>query len=305
MSQSIEQHFLSRLLRVREEGAGEPPPSAARMLRQSMARAAEQALSLRLGVLGVAEETLTLDPALAGLNADMMLIGLIGPEGALVGLAGLDSEARAAIVEVQTLGALHARKAATRPITATDAALSLPLIDALLRDLTERSEGTPLFGWTNGCRAVKRFAGAEAAALALPDIDYRLARLTLDLGGEGRQGALMLLLPARPEEAGQPRPAAQPDFGADLRASVLSAPADLNAVLHRITLPLAAIEAFEVGQMVALPGVTVASVALEGPGGAVWAKARLGQTNGLKAVRLEVPAAPEMVERAPARRAIG
>jgi flagellar motor switch protein FliM len=72
-----------------------------------------------------------------------------------------------------------------------------------------------------------------------------------------------------------------------LRENILDAPARLHAVLHRTMMTVAEVEAFEVGQVVSLKGVTVGSVRLEGPRQRLLANVRLGQVSGLRAVRLE------------------
>ncbi|WP_373353282.1 FliM/FliN family flagellar motor switch protein [Pseudoroseicyclus sp. CXY001] len=258
-----------------------------------MTRAAESAIGLSLVVLGVGEERLELEPALEGLGEDWLLIGLCGPDGMINGLAGLDAEARGAVVEMQTLGELRSRPAESRPITGTDAALSLPLIDALIADVCQTAEGTTLDGWANGARALRRLSGVKAARLVLPEGSYRMARLTLDLGLAERQGALFLMLPAT--GAGQAEDAGpETDWSGALRSAVLSAPAVLTAVLHRFRLPYAAIESFKVGQVLPLPGVTVGSLRLEGPDGKLQARARLGQASGLRAVRIEDPGPPSL-----------
>ncbi|NDV00919.1 FliM/FliN family flagellar motor switch protein [Pseudoroseicyclus tamaricis] len=285
--------MLRRLARRREVPKGEFPPSVARVLRLSMARAAETAMGLSLAVLGVGEELLELEPALDTLGEDWLLIGLCGPDGMISGLAGLDAESRAAVVEMQTLGALRARPAEPRPITATDAALAMPLIDGLIADLVETAGETPLNGWADGASCLRRLSGAQAARLVLPEGLYRLARLTLDFGGEGRQGALFLMLPAEGREAAGQHDSG-PEWNATLRSAVLSAPAVLTAVLHRMRLTYADVAAFEVGQVLPLPGVTVGSVRLEGADGRLHARARLGQASGLRAVRVEEPAPAEL-----------
>ncbi|MGZ9810081.1 FliM/FliN family flagellar motor switch protein [Pseudoroseicyclus sp. H15] len=260
-----------------------------------MARAAEAAMDLKLVVLGVGEERMELEPALQALGEDWLLIGLCGADGMICGLAGLDGELRAAVVELQTTGNLRAKPADPRPITSTDAALAMPLVDALIGDLVDTAGGTQLEGWADGMGCLRRLSGADAARLVLPEELYRLARLTLDLGGEGRQGALFLMLPADgPSQAEDGQ--AEDGWNATLRSAVLSAPATLTAVLHRFELPYAGIEAFEVGQVLPLPGVTVRSVRLECANGQVQAHGRLGQASGLRAVRIEERAEEEMQE---------
>ena len=93
----------------------------------------------------------------------------------------------------------------------------------------------------------------------------------------------------------QPKPEA-PDLAAPVptvAAQAMGAQAALEAVLHRLRLPWEEAEAFEVGQVIPLPGVTVASVRIEG-GGQDIGSARLGQVAGMRAIRIEAPPGPDL-----------
>jgi hypothetical protein len=74
----------------------------------------------------------------------------------------------------------------------------------------------------------------------------------------------------------------------------MRAQTQVEAILHRLRLPLAAAEGRAPGQVVPLPGVTVASVRLASAG-LDLGPARLGQVAGMRAVRIETPLAPELV----------
>jgi flagellar motor switch protein FliM len=269
------------------------PLTPARALRLSLTRAADRAMGLALGVVGVTEEEGPLDEILARLESGLMLRSLAGAEGPL-GFIGLDAEARAAVSEAQALGRPSAQPADPRPFTAADAALAEPLLAAFLAEVGQATAGTALDGWVGDARLDGRLAGAREAGLLLPDGACRVVRLTLDLGAGGRQGLLVLMLrllaPAAPAEP----PAESPGWDGLLTAQVMRAPAPLRAVLHRARLTIEAAEGLRVGQVVPLPGVTVASVRIEGPDGTDLGPARLGQVAGMRAVRLEAPLAPRL-----------
>ncbi len=106
-------------------------------------------------------------------------------------------------------------------------------------------------------------------------------------GGMARSESVGLLVPVAPDAAS--------DWAAAMAAAVGLAPAELHAVLHRMRLSLRQVDGFHVGQVIALPGITVGSVRLEATDGRLLARARLGQMAGLRAVRVQVPAA-EMSE---------
>ena len=110
-------------------------------------------------------------------------------------------------------------------------------------------------------------------------------------GGMARSESVGLLVPVAPDAAS--------DWAAAMAAAVGLAPAELHAVLHRMRLSLRQVDGFHVGQVIALPGITVGSVRLEATDGRLLARARLGQMAGLRAVRVQLPAAPEMTETRP------
>lgn len=289
--------ILRRIVRAAPSG---PPPVApltpARALRLAFARAAERGAGLAVAVLGVADEVGPLDDLLARLEPGMVLLAV--DRGGPAGLLALDAEARAAVVEAQTLGRPSAQPSEPREATAVDVALTLPLAQAFLDEAAAATAGTALDGWVGPAQAGTRLPSGREAALTLPDGDYRAVRLTLDLGAGGRQGLCLLLLPvslrapAVPEIPGE-------DWREGLGQQVMAAPAEVVAVLHRLRLPLAEAGALDVGLVLPLPGVTVASVRLEGPGGADLGPARLGQVAGMRAIRIETPAPPMLGEIAP------
>ncbi len=268
-----------------------PPPSAltpARALRLAMTRAAEESVGLHVAVLGVSVDEGPLDDLLSRLEDGLMLVALYEGDDP-VGLVALDAEARSAVIEVQTLGRVPPVPPEPREVTAADVALARPLLTAFLREVEDATAGTVLAGWVRGPRATARIPGPREAMMILADTAYRVVRLTLDLGAGERQGLILLLIR---QEA--PKPAAADPRTADpptVAPQVLGAQATLVAVLHRLQLSLADAEGLQVGQIVPLPGVTVASVRVEG-GGIDLGPARLGQVAGMRAIRIEEPLTP-------------
>lgn len=286
---------LKRLARAPLDAVSMAPVSPSKALRLAMIRAAEIKVGLLVTVLGITEEILPLDDVLHLIEDDHLLLALNGDRG-LCGLAGIDLQTRAAVIEMQTTGMLRATPADPRAVTATDAAMLAPLIDGLLTDAHDTTIGTPLEGWTGSYAVGDRVINTRAAGMAMVDTTYRLVRLTLDLGAGERQGMIQIALPLNREMKVEEAPDAAATWSAAIAAAVGTAPAELHAVLHRMCLSLRQVDGFHVGQMLALPGITVGSIKMEAADGRVLARARLGQMTGLRAVRLQVPAAVEMTE---------
>ena len=273
----------------------EAPVTPTRALRLALTRAAERSAGLGLSVLGVTEEIVSLDTLLATVDSKLMLMSLT--DGSSIrGFVGIDLELRTALIEVQTMGRLRASAADPRPITATDAALSQPLIAAFLLELVHGTADTPLQGWADGFQVEGRLGSLRAAELAMKEGDYRLVRMTLDLAAGERQAALVMALSVPRAVTAAPKGALPPRFAEALRANVMSAEAELHAVLHRLHLPLSTAERFAVGQVLPLPGVTVSSVRIEASNGRVVGRGRLGQSAGLRAIRVEVAMPPTLAE---------
>lgn len=260
-----------------------PPLTPARALRLAVTRAAEGALGLPLAALGVSEEEGELDDLLGRLEEGLMLLAL-RQGGRAAGLVALDAEGRAAAIEAQALGRIAPAAPDPREPTAADAALAHPFLAAVLREAEGALAGTPLEGWLDGSEAAERVAPREAPLL-LRDGRYRALRLTLDLGAGGRHGLLLVLA----RLAQPPGAVALPT----LAPLVLSAPTPVDAVLHRLRVPLSVAEGWAEGDLLPLPGVTVASLSLESRG-LPLAPARLGQSAGMRAVRIEAAVTPDI-----------
>lgn len=272
------------------------PLTSSRAVRLAMSRAADEAHDMAVSVLGMREEILPLDELNRAIEPELLLIGL-KRDDELVGLAALDFQLRAATLEAQSVGRVLAFSPEERPATKTDAFLVTPLVAMFLKMLDETTDNTDLDGWTEGAKAGHRVESVRVAALSLPDREYRLVRLTLDLGAGDRQGEIAVILPAarRPvPEAVLPKDHA--NWDAAFRRAVMDAPATLDAILHKFRMSIQAAEGLAPGLVIPLPGCTVDSVKLIDPRGGVAGKARLGQFAGMRAVRIDDKFTPQMNE---------
>ena len=283
---------LHRMTQRQQADAPDVPLTASRAVRLALARAAQTSTGMKLTVGSVAEQILPLDPLLDEHDDDLLLMALTR-DGAICGLIACDAGLVSAAIEVMTTGKIGATAPDTGRVTRTEGTLVQPLLRAMLDELEETTARTALDGWTRLVGLGQRFENCRAAGFALSDRSYRLMRMSLDCGAPERQGTLMLALPV--QAAAQPLmpvAAADPvvDWQGQFRATVLAAPARLDAVLHRMKVPLATMTALEVGQCLPLTGCTVGMVRLVDPAGRTVARGRLGQIAGQIAVRIQAEA---------------
>jgi len=294
MTEGTQVTLLRRMTRPQGPEVAENPLTSLRAVRLALTKAADDSVGLVLTVQSVAEEVTGLDEMLGILDDEQLLVGL-AREGDLAGVIALDMEMRAAVLEMETMGAILAQPAEKRAPTRTDKMLCEPLLAEFLSAFPGAVLGTPLEGWMDGILPGDKVRSARAAGLILTDGDYRIVRMTVDLGAAERQGMLLMALPlvqeTAPPEAAPPLPV---DWEGAFQDTIADAPATLQAQLHRFPVSLAAAQSLQVGSILPLPGCTVSSVRLLSPDGQVVAQAKLGQLGGYRAVRLEAAPAPEL-----------
>ncbi|HMO07488.1 MAG TPA: FliM/FliN family flagellar motor C-terminal domain-containing protein [Paracoccaceae bacterium] len=204
-----------------------------------------------------------------------LILSLEGPRGA-AGAMVLSAEVVAAVIEHQTLGRVGRQPLVPRRPTRTDAMLAAGLAGAVLAALDE----------------------ARMVGFHLEDTPHRLWRAEVDLGAGARRGTVMLALPA----AGRGEPpasavvaaeqAAALVFRAALTEQVMAAEAVLDAVLARVSLPLAQGMGLRAGVVLRLGTAAPDRVDLAGPDNLRRAGGRLGQARGMRALRLDEAALP-------------
>lgn len=260
-------------------------PSAARALRRGLAGAAQGRLHLALSVASVTEEMQDQEGLVAALDETGLVLLLEGKDGR-AGAAVLGGALVAGLVQHQTTGRVTDPPAEVRRCTDTDAAIVAPLVEGMLdRARGELAEG-PDAGWTEGLRFGARLDGLRALALALQAPVFRLFRLTGELAGSVCRGEIALALPEPPPPVADRAPAP----AADLAAAAAAAPVELQAILHRLSMPLAEVGTLTRGRRLTLPSAALGAVELRAPGGPTVTAVRLGQIDGMRAVRLPGPA---------------
>ena len=281
------------LSRMTTRAIGAPvdvPLTSSRALRVALTRAADRALNMTVTVAGAREEFHALDPMIEGLPDGLSYFRL-ERAGALVGLMGIDVQLRAATIEMQTMGRIAEQIAPDRPHTGTDMMLTQPLCAQVLQQLPATTQGSDLEGWADAVVLGDTFENLRAAGLALLDADYRVMRVDVNLVPNTRQGLMIIAIPHQRGTV-TPLPAATDDtWDEQMYETVSAAPAALRAVLHRMNLPIGRVNALQVGDVLPLYGATVGSVRLYAPDEVFVAPARLGQSAGMRAIRIQ--AAPD------------
>ena len=268
------------------------PVTSSRAIRLAITRAADKTHDMVVSVNSLQEEVMSLEDLLGSLGPELMLLAMMSGNQ-ILGIAAVGGELRSALMELQTIGRVLDLPAEERAPTRTDARMSEPLLNAFLSDLKETAIQTPLDGWGHNFVVGEKMETTRAVGLILEDGPYHVIRISLDLGVADRVSELSIALPHLAKAASTVTKA-EPvgDWDAQFKTVIDSSPAQLTAQLHRFNLPLYQAENLSVGQVLPLPGCTVGSVKLLACDGRRVATARLGQSGGMRAVRIE--AAPHL-----------
>lgn len=279
---------IQRKLAAARQGDRDGSRSALRALRLAFARAAADTAGLPLAVIGATQARCALENLGALLSGDRLHLLLDGPDGRSGGLS-LDRACTNALVQQQTTGQVGTGDPPARPFTATDAALVAPVADALLGRAATLVEAPADRGCLEGYRFGARMEDLRTLILALDADRFRVFDLTVEIAAGQFQGNLCLVLPdlvgAAGEETAKLRgPGLEQSFGA-LRA-------ELTAVIGRLRVPLSTLSQMQKGDTLELTQGQIDRTDLVAINGRKVAIGRLGQSGGLRAVRLAGVATP-------------
>ncbi len=265
--------------------------SPAKALRRALSRTADVNWDLALVTQGVNIEVLDQDGVVDGLNPADLLILIDGPDGAL-GLVVIDREVITGLIEVQTIQQVTQMPVDTdRVLTPTDAAMMAPMIDGTLQRFVENLGEHPLLPQIEGFQFGAMLEDARSAGLLLNAASYRAFHAEVDIALGRRRGKLSFILPERRKPKGNGANGAE-NAGPGPHEEVFGrVPARLDAVLAHLSLPLNKAQALKPGDLVPLPHDALDRVELSAGRGRTVVVGRLGQLNGMRAVRLTLPAA--------------
>lgn len=254
------------------------------------ARAAEDCFALPLLVTALSSKPLRIEDIQQALPDTGLYMLLEGPNGA-TGALTVDLATVCAVLEHLTMGRVLGRAPdATRAPTAVDAALVSSVFDALLQASDDTFAQNGVSDWPADHRFGSRVEDARTLMLSLAEKGFTVFDITLSLGAANVAGNAQLILPnaeiAQKDEHSAEALAAK---AAVFRENVMLAPAELTAVLHRITVTLDQLGALKVGDTLEIPLSALQNCTLEMQMNETMAQAALGQINGLRAVRLALP----------------
>ena len=268
----------------------EGAPGADRGWRLALARAARDAMGLDLEFRSLTILRQSLAEILEGVPDRALLALLDGPQGGL-GVIMLAPTVTATFIEKQTLGRLGTQPPSPRKASRIDAAMVAGVIDRALAGLDEVLAEEADLNWAGGFRYASYLEDARPLGLMLEDEAYRVLSANVALGGAGREGQVVLVLPARgrgdtPAHSPDLAEVEAPQFTAALSAQVMQADCRLDAVIGRLTLPLRQIMGLQIGETLLLPTAALDAISLETVEGRHVATARLGQNRGMRALKL-------------------
>jgi len=284
---------------------GTTPMTAARALTLALAKTAQEAMALPLRVAKLEERRLSLAELPEALADRALLAVLEGPREGL-GLAAVAPSLLSVLIEMQTTGRLAPNAPPARRPTRTDAALVAGFLDQFLTQFEEMIAELPDVVWGGGFRYASYLDDPRPLGLLLEDTGFRVLQVELALGPGGmRKGELLLALPAQ-GHGPTPRLRASMD-GAEallvrgtaaeaalwqdkMERAVMQTPAKLEAVLCRLKLSLAEVLGLAPGAELPIPLAALEELRLEGVGGKVVGRGKLGQNRGFRAVRVLVDA---------------
>ncbi|SFA97422.1 flagellar motor switch protein FliM [Poseidonocella pacifica] len=273
--------------------------SAQKAMRLALSKGFDKTISLPAKITAVRQDVLKLEPLLDRLNDSSLLVLLDGPEGA-AGAIMLDRPLLSAIVEMQTLGYVPSSSSDRTP-TRTDAAIAEPVINDLLKRFAELLLENADEIWPSGYRFGAKVADTRALGLSISEVEYITLDAEVDVFLGTRQGNLILALPKTPLHAEEVPAKRNPEWVRKVSKSVGGAETQLHAVVHRYSLPLSQLARLKPGDVLPIPLESLEDVTLYAGVKPVVSHVRLGQMNGMRALRLgHVPGAKPVATVEPA-----
>lgn len=266
--------------------------TAAKALRLTVAKIADEIFDMSMSVIGIVSEKRDLDGCLELLDEQSLLAALDGPNRTRGGVV-IGADIVGGLIQQQTMSLVSAPLDDARKMTSTDAAMCAPLVDALFErvppQLEMKEEQAMMSGFAFGARADE----ARILSMWLEAPEFHVIRMTLDMAGGVRQGQMVLILPvvedfdAMSSDAGAQDADGDPEQASSLSDAVLSVPAELRVDVCKLTMPLMDLEALKVGHVLQLPQNGFPEANITTLTGRVIGSGIVGQVEGTRAMRLK------------------
>ncbi|WP_422050179.1 FliM/FliN family flagellar motor C-terminal domain-containing protein [Shimia sp.] len=257
--------------------------SPTKAMRLGLAKAAEKGLDLALDVTKVTHTTLP-HRALQEILDEESLLAILEGQNGEPGAMAVDMQVLAGLVEFQTLGQVIPKPVVDRVPTRVDAALITPLMeDALMRFVRNLGEEGEPPKWLQHYKFGAMVADRRTLSLGMMAQDYHMFVMDITLEHGKKTGTMAWIFPdieVLVEGSDEEEKSGAEKF----QSTVKQATTTLNAVIGKVSMPIAQIQGLQVGDVLKLPEDPIKSAKLEALGGEVIADARIGQLDGMRAV---------------------
>lgn len=251
------------------------------LLRKTMPRDADRLCGLDLVVDDVAFSDTDAGELISALSETELVYQLRNEKGAS-GLCIVSPELLAGLIESQLYGYVTSAEVPERKPTRTDGIFDATLVDAWLASAVsvsahEDMDAMPFAGYARQDGVLDQ----RNAGLLIEPSRYSKMVIKVTLGDNAKAGTLCLVWP-EPAQPGVTNERLSNRMARHL--SRLNAP--MRVVLSRLPLPMDRVRGLKDDDIIDVPLEALVSVKLEGVDGTPIATGRLGQANGLRAVRL-------------------
>lgn len=293
MSATSDTSALRRKIRA-GRGAQQAPAKdvTLRAWRLAVARGMNETMSLPATVRQVGRSMRTPED-LATLPGPTDLIALTEGQTGRFGLVVMDQALLGSMIEAQTMGRVMARPVPERRPTSTDAAMVADALDRVFALFESSVQALGVEDPAFGFRYALPLDRANVITLSLEDAPHHLVSMELDLGGGARQGRLQLAFPGAWSAAQATGEVERRSWSERMSAGLMASAVPIEARLTRLQMPIEEVTGLSPGDLVPVAREDLGRVRLVGPGGAAFARGRLGQVGGRRALRIEAPGAEE------------
>lgn len=255
-----------------------------RVWAQVAARALKAAVGMNVRVTAIVSAPVPADD-LADVVQPGEMSALMENDNGDIGMVLVNPDLLTALIEIQTIGRVTERPVIPRAATPVDAALVAPSVDRILSSAGRALAESGLHDSLTDYRfAMLTEAGAQPT-LNMADLLHRSVTMQLEVEGGRRQGTLRFVTPDTGASE-EHRAAGRADWRQKMGEAVLSSDVCIDARIGRVRLPIEEILQLGPGDTLPLTREDLHRVRLVVGRSDLAARARLGQSNGFRAVKI-------------------